>query len=434
MTEHKTTDTGLNDLFRRTTPGSPPDLDQRILQRAQQQAQINKKAKKPSHWAWLEQIWIRGVGTVAVACFALILVFREGGLGVDIERQPASFAGANEPALFSSEPEFSGANHAEMASESDAQDLSGFDSAPSEFPAQAAKVSTFATATAEISAGDVQPIAPVQSDADAPGTSHLSIATSSTSARGHTSSTEPTRNPSALNTFDNLMDSASLNTPISQNEVMEAAPPQQGVLPVGFDFVANGIPGLIQDLRYANSNNFVGEPIDGYNGTQAILSQPAIQALGRVQNELQPRNMGVKIFDAYRPQSAVDHFSRWALDLTRQEQKHAYYPRVEKQRLFELDYLAARSSHSRGSTVDMTLVEFNEKGQPVELDMGTPFDFFDERSWLDSNQISEEAKANREMLTKLMVRHGFQPYPKEWWHFTLVNEPYPETYFDFPVE
>ena len=193
------------------------------------------------------------------------------------------------------------------------------------------------------------------------------------------------------------------------------------------------VPDLVLDMRYAKSDNFVGEPIDGYQSSKALLSEPAVQALSAVQNELREQGLGLKVFDAYRPQRAVDHFIRWA-QTDDESTKSTYYPNIEKSELFSAGYLTERSSHSRGSTVDLTIAKLNDDGSHEELDMGTIFDFFDARSWPDSIEVSELAQQNRQFLRELMIKHGFEPFETEWWHFTLKDEPYPDQYFDLIVE
>ncbi len=208
---------------------------------------------------------------------------------------------------------------------------------------------------------------------------------------------------------------------------------ERPALPEGFVYLDQAIPGLVMDLRYITEHNFVGEPIDGYRHGHAVLSAPAADALTKVQAALHPFGLELKVFDAYRPQRAVDHFVRWGRDLDAQETKAHYYPDVDKQNLFKEGYIAARSSHSRGSTVDLTLVSRDERGQVHELDMGSPFDFFGPVSSPHSPQVSAQQRANRMLLHRLMRTHGFAPYAQEWWHFTLEDEPWPDTYFDFPT-
>jgi muramoyltetrapeptide carboxypeptidase len=207
-----------------------------------------------------------------------------------------------------------------------------------------------------------------------------------------------------------------------------------GPRPVEADLVdlAEAIPGLRVELKYAGTDNFLGAVVDGYGGKpRALLSRPAAEALGRVQRQLSPFGLGLLVYDAYRPQRAVDHFVRWAKDLEDQSRKSVQYPRVDKAKLFELGYIAARSGHTRGSTVDLTLCRL-EDGQP--LDMGSAYDLFDEISWPSSDAVPAEARANRLLLRSLMLQNGFRPLKEEWWHFTLEGEPYPETYFDIPLD
>ncbi len=204
-----------------------------------------------------------------------------------------------------------------------------------------------------------------------------------------------------------------------------------GQIPQGFVELADFAPGIVQEVRYFSDDNFVGERISGYRSPTIYLTREAGTALRSVQGELSAFGLGLKVFDAYRPQRAVDHFVRWARDLGDQRMKARYYPNVAKSDLFSDGYIAARSGHSRGSTVDLTLVDL-DTGQ--ELDMGTPWDFFDLASWPDSDQVTTQQQANRLLLRRVMLAAGFQPLTTEWWHFSLVDEPYPGTYFDFPVQ
>lgn len=188
--------------------------------------------------------------------------------------------------------------------------------------------------------------------------------------------------------------------------------------------------GLKLEMRYFGGNNFVGRRIDGYEAPVCLLTREAAQALAAVQRDLALVGLGLKAFDCYRPARAVAHFVRWARDVADQKTKQAFYPEVDKRNLFRDGYIAARSGHSRGSTIDLTLVRLAD-GE--ELDMGSPFDFFGVRSWPSDRSVSAEARGNRMLLAAAMRLRGFRPYDKEWWHFTLRNEPFPETYFDFPV-
>ena len=203
--------------------------------------------------------------------------------------------------------------------------------------------------------------------------------------------------------------------------------------PVGLVEIREVVPGVVVDLRYFSNDNFVGRRVDGYAAARCFVSVEAAEALAAVQAELAAFGLGLKVFDAYRPQRAVDHFVRWAEDLADTKMKAKYYPEVDKANLFRDGYIAAKSGHSRGSTVDLTIVSLNE-GEPVELDMGTGWDHFGPKSWPSSRAVTAQQRANRMLLRSLMVKHGFRPLAEEWWHFTLVDEPYPDTYFDFVVE
>ncbi len=204
-----------------------------------------------------------------------------------------------------------------------------------------------------------------------------------------------------------------------------------GQLEKGFVYVQDVIPDLDVELRYNTSNNFVGKPIHGYQSNKLILTKETAERLKLVHEELQQQNLCLKVYDGYRPQRAVNHFIVWAKDLNDTVNKQVFYPRVEKRNLFKEQYIASRSGHSRGSTVDLTIINGNT-GEA--LDMGSPFDFFGQESWVNYENITEVQKRNRQLLQKVMLKHGFRNYPKEWWHFTLRWEPFPKTYFDFLVE
>jgi D-alanyl-D-alanine dipeptidase len=199
--------------------------------------------------------------------------------------------------------------------------------------------------------------------------------------------------------------------------------------PAAFVDAASIVPGLIADMRYAGPHNFVGRPIDGYEAPRCLLTKAAADALAQVARDLAPRGFVLKAFDCYRPTRAVANFERWARDLTDTAAKAEFYPDVDKRTLFRDGYISSRSGHSRGSTIDLTLA----RADGHELDMGTPFDFFSPRSWAAAANIRGDAQANRAMFAATMRRRGFRPYGKEWWHFTLSHEPFPDTYFDFPV-
>jgi len=202
-------------------------------------------------------------------------------------------------------------------------------------------------------------------------------------------------------------------------------------VPDNFIYLAEVIPYVEFDLRYYSDNNFIGQPIPGYHGNALIVSLQSAIALKKVQQDLAYSNFALKFFDAYRPQQAVDYFVRWANDPDDIRMKAQYYPNVDKDELIPKGFIAAKSSHSRGSTVDVTIISL-ENGQ--ELDMGTPFDLFDQKSWPSDTTVSVQQRANRQLLRSVMSKHGFAGLEEEWWHFTLFDEPYPDTYFDFPVK
>lgn len=214
-------------------------------------------------------------------------------------------------------------------------------------------------------------------------------------------------------------------------------------VPVALSFLATGsaqaepnlvdaarlVPGLVTDIRYAGRHNFVGRPIDGYETPLCLLTPKAAAALARVQAALKPDKLGLKVFDCYRPRRAVADFVRWARDPADVAGKAEFYPDIEKRDLFRLGYIAQRSAHSRGSTVDLTLIELSTGKDRF---MGTSFDLFSPRSGEGAN-IPRDARANRLRLRESMVKAGFTPYAAEWWHFTLSDEPYRRLGFDVPV-
>ena len=197
-----------------------------------------------------------------------------------------------------------------------------------------------------------------------------------------------------------------------------------------FVLLSDYVPGIVQEIRYYSTYNFVGDRIDGYEEPVAILSKEAARALKGVANEANAMGYRLKIFDAYRPARAVRHFVFWGIEDLDLRMKPFFYPQLEKQVLFQRGYIAKESSHSRGSTVDLTLLDM---GTGKEVDMGSPFDLFDPISHPDCREVTDEQYDNRMLLQNLMVRAGFEPIDCEWWHFTLRDEPFPETYFDFPV-
>ena len=200
--------------------------------------------------------------------------------------------------------------------------------------------------------------------------------------------------------------------------------------PSGFVLLADYVPAILQEIRYYSTFNFIGDRIDGYEEPCALLTKEAARALKGVSGELLVQGYRLKVFDAYRPVSAVKHFVLWGIEDQDVRMKPWFYPELDKNALFAEGYIAKRSSHSRGSTVDLTLLDM-KTGQ--ELDMGSPFDLFSEISHPDYRGVTAQQYDNRMLLREAMVRNGFVPIDCEWWHFTLANEPYPDSCFEFPV-
>ena len=207
--------------------------------------------------------------------------------------------------------------------------------------------------------------------------------------------------------------------------------------------ITDVVPDAILEIRYYSTYNFLGVRVDGYLEPTALLTYAAADSLKAVSDDLKAQGYRLKIYDAYRPQMAVSHFVRWAKDLSDTAMKPYFYPNVDKSRLFELGYIAEKSGHSRGSTVDLTIVDM---ATGKEADMGGAFDWFGPEShpacggnpetmeYRQNDTITAEQFANRMVLRTAMLRHGFKPLDSEWWHFTLKNEPFPNTYFTFPVK
>ena len=201
-------------------------------------------------------------------------------------------------------------------------------------------------------------------------------------------------------------------------------------LPEGFVYI-NDLDNRINiDLRYSTENNFTGKVIDGYRSNKAIISTEAAMALIQVQNDLDQMNLSLKIFDAYRPQMSVNYFINWSNDPLDTINKSIYYPKIKKSELFPLGYIAERSGHSRGSTVDLSIVDNTTF---KELDMGTPYDFFGPEAATNFTGITDKQSSNRLLLLETMTRNGFKNYSKEWWHYTLKEEPFND-YFNFVIE
>ncbi|MCC3767530.1 M15 family metallopeptidase [Streptomyces sp. UNOC14_S4] len=222
------------------------------------------------------------------------------------------------------------------------------------------------------------------------------------------------------------------------------------------DFVALSEvdPTIVQEMRYFTGHNFTGHRVDGYRRPVCLLTRPAAEALHRAQRALLPQGYSLKVYDCYRPQRAVDDFVAWAKDLGDQRMKQEFYPRVDKTRLFDDGYIAAKSGHSRGSTMDLTLVRLPARptrpyrpGEPLvpcyapkgqrfpdnSVDMGTGFDCFDTLAHTLDPRVRGAQREHRLLLKSTMERAGFTNLPEEWWHYTLRGEPFPDTYFDFPV-
>tara|TARA_X000001036_G_scaffold438595_1_gene486882 strand:+ start:12048 stop:12719 length:672 start_codon:yes stop_codon:yes gene_type:complete len=201
-------------------------------------------------------------------------------------------------------------------------------------------------------------------------------------------------------------------------------------LPINFVYLDEIINDVVINLKYLSNDNFIGTPINGYKNNRIIITKEAAAALKHVQEDLSHFGYGLKVFDAYRPQKAVDHFVKWSKN-NNKKMKSTHYPNIKKKRLFKEGYIASKSGHSRGSTVDLTIIDIKNN---KELDMGTIYDFFGKESWIDYSMLSSKQRANRLLLQSLMKKYGFRSLKEEWWHFTLHNEPFPEQYFNFNVE
>jgi len=203
------------------------------------------------------------------------------------------------------------------------------------------------------------------------------------------------------------------------------------ILKKGFSYLSEVDESIQQELRYFSSNNFIGKKIDGYNKNTIIISNAAANALKKVQAELKQMGLSLKVYDAYRPQQSVDHFVRWAKKLNDTLMKQSYYPTIRKSDLFKLGFIASKSGHTRGSSVDLSIVEIKTN---KEIDMGSSYDFFGATSHSFHKKLSSRQEKNRMLLRNIMIKNGFKPYDKEWWHYTLVDEPFPDTYFNFDIE
>ena len=202
-------------------------------------------------------------------------------------------------------------------------------------------------------------------------------------------------------------------------------------IPPGFSKIESIEPPILLEIRYSGSDNFLGRTVVGYENPKNILTNETIKALTKIQKILSKNGLGLKLFDGYRPQKSVNNFVEWSKEISDTLTKEKYYPDEKKDSLFFKGYVAEKSGHSRGSTVDVTLVYTDSINYGKELDMGSGWDFFGNKSWIDYDSITDLQKNNRNYLQAIMNQNGFKSYSKEWWHFTLINEPYPHTYFDF---
>ena len=201
------------------------------------------------------------------------------------------------------------------------------------------------------------------------------------------------------------------------------------MLPEGFVYIQDIIPSVREDIRYAGDHNFVGCPVDGYFAPKSVLQECAALALKKASQKFEKMGYGLLIYDAYRPQRAVDHFVRWAKDPDDIKTKDEFYPELDKSELFPKGYIAVYSGHSRGLTVDLTLTDSEGK----EIDMGGEFDWFSKISSHDYENLTETQKANRRLLREGMLAAGFDDYAEEWWHYTFICDA-PKVYYDFPIE
>jgi len=224
-------------------------------------------------------------------------------------------------------------------------------------------------------------------------------------------------------------------------------------LPQGFVDLINVAPTIIQDIRYFTDNNFVGTRIEGYLAGPAILAEVTARALAKAQKDFYDLGFEVVIYEAYRPAKATQHFIRWAQDVSDNKMQRLYYPRISKEAIFSGGYVSAKSAHTRGSAVDISLIPIGQSLRACReviyhlsdgtqmmrlddgtVDMGGHFDLLDESSWHDSNLVSKEQNAMRNLLRSVMEKHGFAMYSKEWWHYSFKNEAFPDTYFDFDIK
>jgi D-alanyl-D-alanine dipeptidase len=298
--------------------------------------------------------------------------------------------------------------------------------------------SAAASATPAIPANGVAAMETVGTTVDTPAASAAVTATSvpaTTAAPTPTTPSKPTAAPVPTTTFKPTGEAAPTTAPdptTAPEQTSTPAPaPLTGTLPEGFVELQVVHPDIRVDMRYLGSNNFMGRPADGYLANRAILTEKAAAALETVQDKMMAQGLGLVVYDAYRPERAVLDFVHWGEDLQDQKMKPDFYPDIPKEDILAKGFLARRSSHSRGSTVDLTLIDL-VTGNP--LDMGTPFDWFGPEADPDYPDLTAEQLANRKLLGSAMDEAGFAISTIEWWHFRLRDEPFPKTYFDFPVQ
>ncbi len=203
-------------------------------------------------------------------------------------------------------------------------------------------------------------------------------------------------------------------------------------LPDGFVYLHDIAPGIRQEMRYAGADNFTNAPVPGYDGAHCILAKPVAEALGKVQQAMVAEGFSLVVFDCYRPARSVQHFVEWAANGGKVADP-IWHPRVERSKLIEAGYIAARSGHSSGGSVDLGFGKIAPDGSFLQPDMGGIFDLFDPLSHTASKSVSHEAQANRKLLVGAMQRQGFSNYKREWWHFRFRNEPFAGKAFDFVV-
>ena len=248
--------------------------------------------------------------------------------------------------------------------------------------------------------------------------------------RKESSAAENQKEPQIVIVSETQKETENSNVQDSSWPQVTALPKDEAAASADFVVVSQVIPDAILEIRYHSTFNFVGDRIDGYDEPCALLTREAALALKAASDDLMAQGYRIKIYDAYRPQDAVNHFVRWAKDLGDTRMKAYFYPEVDKSQLFSSGYIAKRSGHSRGSTVDITLFDLSTG---KDADMGGTFDYFGDASHYEYKKLTPEQKNNRLILRKAMTAHGFKPISTEWWHFTLIDEPYPDTYFNFPV-